>query len=150
MCEERFYRFYRTSDHISRISFRTGLRLLASFLESLISRLPLKIAWPPRFSSSASISPCYFHPGTFLSTQKSYINHFKSSVAIVLGDNVSLDFITFTVAEVWKHHSKTFGKILKATHLFPGFCLVPYLSKDYDIPVQLTNLQWNRVLRCLK
>ena len=29
--------------------------------------------------------------------KRSYVNHFKSSVAIVLIDNVSLDFITFTV-----------------------------------------------------
>ena len=33
----------------------------------------------------------------FIVIKRSYINHFKSSLAIVLGDNVCLDFITFTV-----------------------------------------------------
>ena len=73
-----------------------------------MSRLPLKTAWPPRFSSSASTKNfpfplvtfvqvlCYPHrPKGFI--KRSYINNFKTSVAIVLGDNVSLDFITFTV-----------------------------------------------------
>ena len=73
-----------------------------------MSRLPLKVAWPPRFSSSASKKEFPFPLVTFVQVlsyphrfkgfiKRSYINHFKSSVAIVLGDNVSLDFITFTV-----------------------------------------------------
>ena len=73
-----------------------------------MSRLPLKTVWPPSFSSSASkklsISPYYFRPGTFLSfIKRGNVDHSESSVAIVLDNNVFLDFITFTVPKEVKN-----------------------------------------------
>ena len=73
-----------------------------------MSRLPLKTVGPPSFSSSASKKKFPFPFVTFVQVlsyphrlkgfiKRYNVGHFKSSVAIVLGGNVSLDFITFAV-----------------------------------------------------
>jgi len=73
-----------------------------------MSRLPLITVWPPSFFA-LSIKKKFPFPLVIFSQVLSYphglkgfikrsnVDHSKSSVAIVLGDNISLDFITFTV-----------------------------------------------------
>ena len=73
-----------------------------------MSRLPLKTVWPPSFSSSASkksfhfpllLSSRYFLIHTDFNgfIKRRNVDHSKSAVAIILCNNVSLDFIAFTV-----------------------------------------------------
>ena len=84
-----------------------------------MSRLPLKTVWPPSFSSSASKKNFPFPLITFVQVlsyphglksfiKRGNVDHSESSVAIVLDNNVSLDFITFTVPKEVKKRGHLF------------------------------------------